>query len=114
MHFCLQSGNGGWRCKLEGAQHLRCLPSDYLHALEVPAAGLELLPFAKTLVEEAVAIADLQPWLDIYQANNIIDLRRKKPDSSKLFDLLTRKLHVADMSDEAVLSLRYVLPGAPA
>lgn len=104
-----------WRCKLDGAGK-GCQPflSDYLHATAQPAPDAAILaPFTPTVLATALAADQVPAYLEGMQfdADNPIDLRRKKPDSKAWFDVLTGRQDIGDLPDDDLRQLHYVAAG---
>jgi hypothetical protein len=106
----MQSGTS-WGCKLDGMEGCYPFKEDSLHAIEAPAADKALDPFQPVQLAHSLPLAEVPGWLREYQQDPPVDLVRKKPDSSKWFEVLTCQTSTESLSDEDVSRLRYMAAG---
>ncbi|KAL4426001.1 hypothetical protein ABPG75_010017 [Micractinium tetrahymenae] len=99
----------GFTCKLDGLKWHHHCPNGTLHATGDPPADKVLESFeAKSLVQE-LQVAEVPAWLAAYQREESIDMRRIKPDSGLLADVLTCQRGMESLSDEEVRRLHYAV-----
>lgn len=104
-----------WRCKLDGAgTACHPFPTDYLHATsEPPPDAPTFTPFTPKVLVMDLAAVEVPAYLERLQfdADSPIDLRRKKPDSEAWFDVLVGRQDIADLPDDDLRQLQYVVAG---